>query len=225
MKFKTILRDDPWFYNDAKKERKDGSGPTRGIGACHHYGQIKTDDLCTIDMQGVTADRCMMFMWATMPLLPDALRVMSASGLQYKTVAFCWVKCNSKRFEDAALDILQPTLLNNGRTVRKFMEAITFFGPGFYTGSNIELVLLGTKGQPFRHAEGHKAPQIIYAPRGEHSAKPDEIQRRIAWMYPDATPRLEMFGRRAIDGWTVIGNEAPGCEGEDIRDSLARLAE
>lgn len=225
MKFQTILADPPWWYADQRKIRKDGAGPTRGIGACHHYDQMKTKDIATIPVWNIAAERCHCYVWATMPLLPDAFHVLSTWGFRWATVAFCWVKVNSKRFDDAILDVLQPTMLDNGRTVETFLDALTFFGPGFYTGSNIELVLLGTKGQPFKHAAGCKASQIIYAPLTEHSAKPDEVQRRIAWMYPNATPRLEMFGRRSIDGWTVIGNEAPGYEGEDIRDSLKKLAE
>ena len=224
MKFEIIISDPPWFYADQKKERKDGAGPTRGIGACHHYDQMSTDDLCALDIQSVAADRCHLYLWATMPLLPDALRVMAATGFKYSTVAFCWVKMNSKRFDEAILDVLQPTLCENGRTVETFLDALTFFGTGFYTGSNIELVLLGTKGRPFAHAVKRKASQIVYAPLSDHSAKPDEIQHRIVWMYPGVTPRLEMFARRNLPGWRCIGNEAPDCPGEDIRDSLKRLA-
>jgi site-specific DNA-methyltransferase (adenine-specific) len=225
MKFQIIIADPPWWYADQKKERKDGAGPTKGIGACHHYDQMKTNEIARLGVYEIAAPRCHLYLWATMPLLPDALKVMAGWGFEYTTVAFCWVKVNSKRFDDAILDVLQPTLCDNGRTVENFLDSLTFFGPGFYTGSNIELVLLGTKGQPFRHAEGRKASQIVYAPLGKHSAKPDEIQKRIEWMYPAATQRLEMFARRQRLGWTTIGNECPGTEGEDIRDSLKWLAE
>jgi len=223
MKFQTILADPPWWYADQKKERKDGAGPTQGIGACHHYDQMKTDEIAGVGAEHVrkiSADRCHLYLWATMPLLPDALNVMAAWGFSYTTVAFCWIKVNSKRFDDAIQDILQPTMIDNGRTVQNFLDALTFFGPGFYTGSNIELVLLGTRGQPFAHAAGHKASQIIYAPLGKHSAKPEQVQDRIEWMYPDATPRLEMFARRDRAGWICVGNEAPGTIGQDIRESL-----
>lgn len=225
MIFQTIVADPPWFYADQKKERRDGTGPTRGIGACHQYSQMKTDEIVSLTdyVQIISAERCHLYLWATMPLLPDALRVMTAWGFKYKTIAFCWVKMNSKRFDDAISEIMQPTLFDNGRTTNGFLEALTFFGPGYYTGSNIELVLLGTRGKPFPHSIGCKSSQIVYAPRTKHSAKPDEVQRRIEWMYPGATPRMEMFARRERPGWTCIGNEAPGTMGEDIRVSLARL--
>jgi len=92
--------------------------------------------------------------------------------------------------------------------VSAFMDNLAWFGPGFYTGSNMELVLLGRRGQPFRHAKGHKASQLIFAPHGErHSEKPERMQDLIEWMYPDATPRLELFARRVRDMWDVFGNE------------------
>ncbi len=225
MKFQTIIADAPWFYADAKKERKDGAGPTRGIGACHHYDQMKTDEIVDLTwrVQNITADRCHLYLWATMPLWPDAQRVMMAWGFKYKTVAFCWVKVNKKRFDDAIYTVQQPSLFENGRTVETFLDSLTFFGPGFYTGSNIEVVLIGTKGRPFKHAAGRKAAQIVYAPLGEHSAKPEAVQDRIEWMYPDAFPRLEMFARRDRPGWFCVGNEVPRTTGEDIRDSLKML--
>lgn len=225
MEFRVILADPPWHYADQKKVRKDTKVPTAGIGACHHYSQMKTDEIVDLTwlVQSVTAERCHLYLWATMPLLPDALRVMTGWGFKFCTVAFCWVKCNSRRFDDAILDVLQPALLDTGRTVRSFLDVLTFFGPGFYTGSNVELVLLGRRGRPFKHAEGCKASQVVYAPLGEHSAKPEEVQRRIEWMYPDVIPRLEMFARRDREGWTCLGDEGV-VEPEDIRVSLKRLA-
>jgi len=41
--------------------------------------------------------------------------------------------------------------------------------------------------------------------RGEHSAKPEQVRMLIEKASP--SPRLEMFGRRVSDGWTVWGNE------------------
>ena len=212
MKFRTILLDPPWWYADQKKVRKDTKEPTRGIGACHHYAQMKTDELATLDLESVMADRCHVYLWATSPLLPDAFRLLEAWKLHWATVAFVWLKANPRQYEKKIF-----TMDDLGH--------LFFFGPGYYTGSNVELVLLGTRGQPFHFAKGCKGSQIVLAPRLGHSEKPDEVQRRIAWMYPDATPRLELFARRSLDGWTCVGNEAPDTPGEDIRTSLEKLVE
>lgn len=48
--------------------------------------------------------------------------------------------------------------------------------------------------------------QTVFAPRREHSRKPDEVRERIEQLYPDAR-RLEVFARTSAPGWDVWGNE------------------
>lgn len=208
-RYEIIVADPPWFYNDQRKVRKDGAAPTAGIGACHHYGQMTTAEICAMPVQGLAADRCHLYLWATCPLLPDALRVMDAWGFAWATVTFVWVKMNKGAWKAAQSKVSQWDLFGTpDALVEKFMSNLAWFGPGFYTGSNVELVLLGRRGKPFAHAEGHKASQLVFSPHGErHSQKPEGVQDKIVWMYPDATPRPELFARRARTGRTVFGNE------------------
>lgn len=208
-KYQIISCDCPWWYADQRKIRKDGKTPTRGIGACHHYGQLKTDELCKLPIEDLAAERCHLYLWATCPLLPDALRVMEAWGFKFCTVAHVWIKMNKGAWEKAQqytkiIQLITPTK----SAVGAFLNGLAWYGPGYYAGSNIELVLLGRKGKPFKHAQGRKSSQIIFAPHGEkHSQKPEEMQDRIEWMYPEVGPRLELFGRRARKLWTVFGDE------------------
>ena len=68
--------------------------------------------------------------------------------------------------------------------------------------------LLATRGSPRRlSADIH---QVIVAPVGAHSEKPDEAYSRIYRLYPG--PFLELFGRKRRDGWTVWGNEVDGYD-------------
>lgn len=53
------------------------------------------------------------------------------------------------------------------------------------------------------HPDG--PPDYIIHPRGKHSAKPEQVRTLIERGSPG--PRLELFGRRRVDGWTVFGNE------------------
>ena len=79
------------------------------------------------------------------------------------------------------------------------------WGGGNYSRNNSEPFLLATKGSPTRlNADVH---QVIVAPVGEHSAKPDEAYRRMQRLYPG--PYLELFARRPRDGWTTWGDEIP----------------
>lgn len=207
--FDIVFADPPWWYADQRKVRKDGVSPTRGIGACHHYGLLKTDEVASIPVQRVAAPRCHLYLWATCPLLPDALQVMATWGFRWATIAYIWVKANSGAWEEAKEHLWQMDLFatDTDALTQSLLERVAFFGPGFYTGSNVELVLLGTKGQPFRHAKGRKASQLIFAPLDEHSRKPEAAQDRTEWMYPQCIRRLELFGRRRRAGWTVAGNE------------------
>jgi N6-adenosine-specific RNA methylase IME4 len=49
--------------------------------------------------------------------------------------------------------------------------------------------------------------QVIMAPVGAHSAKPQEARGRIERL--DLGPYLALFGRTPDPNWTVWGNEVP----------------
>jgi N6-adenosine-specific RNA methylase IME4 len=63
--------------------------------------------------------------------------------------------------------------------------------------------------------------EVVVAPVGEHSEKPDEVYRRIERLYPG--PYLELFARKPRKGWTVWGNEVPPHP-LDIPACLRRVA-
>ena len=48
--------------------------------------------------------------------------------------------------------------------------------------------------------------QLVFAPRQEHSRKPDEVHRRIEALYPTAR-KIELFARRPMDGWDNWGDQ------------------
>ena len=49
------------------------------------------DALCALPVETLAAKDCLMFLWATFPMLPEALRLMQAWGFPFKTVAFVWL--------------------------------------------------------------------------------------------------------------------------------------
>ena len=122
---------------------------------------------------------CILFLWATFPLLHEALEVIRAWGFHYKTVAFTWIKLAPK------------------------VDHI-FWGLGSWTRSNAEICLLATRGQPRRRARN--VHQVIISHVEEHSKKPDEARQRIVALMGDV-PRVELFARQAAPGWDVWGNE------------------
>lgn len=127
-------------------------------------------------------------MWTTFPQIADALRVMEAWGVEYKTCAFVWIKKNRK-------------------------SNTNFWGMGAYTRANAEMCLLGVT-PDFRAGTQIKSrcvQQIIEAPIQAHSVKPDETRRRIVELLGDV-PRIELFARQRVPGWDAWGDEIEEME-------------
>jgi N6-adenosine-specific RNA methylase IME4 len=214
-----ILADPPWQYNDRKAVRKDGGKARYGIGASGRYTTEPTQQIGNLPVGDLGADRSHLYMWATFPMLTDALYVMDAWGYTYKTVAFVWIKVNSGRWRRP---MLEGRKVKGTWKIEEFFNWMTFYGVGFYTASNAEIVLLGTRGRPYKPVK--KESQVIYHPGwrgGEHSRKPDEVQRRIEVMYPDHQC-AELFARRQYGDWLCLGNE---MDGRDLRESIPAYLE
>lgn len=171
-KYQIIYADPPWNYAD-----KGCQGTM-----ANHYKGMKIEDICQLPIQDIQAKDCILFLWATYPMLPEALRVIEAWGFKYKTIAFQWLKLNSKA--------LTP-----------------FYGLGRWTRGNTEPCLLATKGHPKRISAS--VFQLIQTPRRKHSQKPLEAQEKIIKLVGDL-PRIELFAREKTPGWDCIGNAING---------------
>jgi len=187
-KYQIILADPPWKYHSRANHKTRFRG-----GASGHYPLMEMEDIKALPVEALADKSAILFLWVTFPYLKEQLEVFDAWGFEYKTVGFTWVKLN-------------PNNLG------------TFFGVGYYTKSNAELCLLGTRGQVLKPAR-NDIPSVILSPRREHSRKPDEVRQRIELLYPDSN-RIELFARRKVDGWDSIGFDV---DGRDIRESLDSL--
>jgi N6-adenosine-specific RNA methylase IME4 len=163
------LADPPWRYDN-----KGGQGAAE-----NHYSTMKLSDICAFPVAEIAAKDSALFLWATFPMLAEALRVIEAWGFTFKTVAFVWLKQNRK--------------------VKTW-----FYGLGFWTRGNAEVCLLATKGHPKR--QDNSVHQFIISPIEAHSKKPDEARDKIVRLMGDL-PRVELFARQTTPGWDVWGNE------------------
>ena len=176
MKYNIILSDPPWSYNDKCHAGKRGAG--------YKYVTQSDNWIEELPVSKIAADDCVLFLWATMPKLHDALHVIDRWGFTYKTVAFTWVKKNKKK------DSL-------------------FMGMGNWTRANAELCLLAIKGKPKRVDASVRS--VVMSPIESHSKKPDVVRERIVTLMGDL-PRIELFARDSVgNGWSVWGNEVD-CE-------------
>lgn len=140
---------------------------------------MSIDELCALPVETLAEKDCLLFLWATFPQLPEALRLIQAWGFTFKTVAFVWLKLNKK----------SPTW---------------FYGLGYWTRGNVEICLLAKRGKPKRRSAG--VHQFIISPVEEHSKKPDVTRDKIIELAGDLT-RVELFARQKTPGWDVWGNE------------------
>lgn len=168
-KYNIIYADPPWRYDNKKVQG----------GAEKHYRTMAVEQICDLPVADICADDCTLFLWATFPQLPEALRVMDKWGFRYKTVAFVWLKQNRK-------------------------SPGWFYGLGFWTRGNAEICLLGVKGRPKRQSAS--VHQFIISPLEAHSKKPDEAREKIVELMGEL-PRVELFARQRVLGWEAWGNE------------------
>ena len=167
-KYKIILADPPWKYFASGNKNQ----------SCH-YPSMEIEEIKKLPVIKLADDDCILFLWATFPILPEVFAVMEAWGFRYATVGFNWVKRQKK---------------GTG----------WFFGLGNWTRSNSELCLIGIKGHPVRQSAS--VSQVIDTPIEEHSKKPDCVRDKIVELCGDL-PRIELFARQKTEGWTVWGNE------------------
>lgn len=168
-KYQIIYADPPWSYNDKNCNGATGS----------HYKTMSLKDIKDLPVGGVADNNSVLFMWATYPMLKEALLVIEAWGFQYKSIAFQWLKLNKK----------------NGKP---------FYGLGRWTRGNMECCLLAVKGKPSR--KSNSVFQLIQSPISRHSEKPHEAREKIIELMGDL-PRIELFARQKTEGWDVWGNE------------------
>lgn len=141
-KYGVIYADPPWRYRDRKCNGN----------AEDHYPTMTLEEICNLPVRDITADNCVLFLWATYPLIKEAMQVIDAWGFEYKTIGFQWVKQNRS---------------GNGY----------FFGLGRWTRGNTEPCLIAVKGKPQR--QSNSVSQLIFAPLRAHSQKPDIVRDKI----------------------------------------------
>jgi len=84
-RYGVIVADPEWRFEPYNRE----TGMDRA--ADNHYPTSITDLIAERDVPSIAADDSVLFLWATVPMLRDALRVMEAWGFEYKSHAI-WDK-------------------------------------------------------------------------------------------------------------------------------------
>lgn len=175
LRYRVILADPAWLFA-LRSPKGEGKAPQA------HYRCMPLADIQALPVSQLAAPDCACIMWATAPMLPQALATLDAWGFTFKS-AGSWAKQS-------------PT------------GASWAFGPGYIYRSAAEFWLLGTIGRPAQRSRSIR--NLIVAPRREHSRKPDQMHADIEALFDG--PYVELFARSQRPGWDCWGNETTKFE-------------
>jgi N6-adenosine-specific RNA methylase IME4 len=136
------------------------------------------------------AQRALLLLWATDPLLPRTLQVIEAWGFAHKTVGCYWVKPH------ASVGAVVARVVAARRA--RFLHPPRLLDPG------------QSRALPAGHAlraqaAGRRRAQAVDLTPAGHSRKPDETYARIERLLP--RPYLELFARHSQPGWDGFGDQ------------------
>lgn len=171
-----IMADPPWLYRNYSDR-----GQLKNATA--HYPCMGGSEIRDLPVMDLAAPDCALWLWATNPMLPEALETLRAWGFTFKTAGH-WAK-----------------------TTRHGKQA---FGTGYILRCAGEPFLIGTRGEP---AFASNIRSVVLGPLREHSRKPDEAYRAAERLCPKATWRADLFTRQIRPGWDAWGNEVHKFEG------------
>lgn len=168
--FGLIMADPPWRI-EMRSERGEAKAPQA------HYACMPLHAIARLPVRALAADNCLLWLWATAPMLVQQLEVINAWGFTYKTHGV-WAKHNAETGKSA-------------------------FGTGYLLRNAHEPFLIATRGAP---KTTRSVRSLILARAREHSRKPDAAFAAAEELMPDAR-RIELFSREDRPGWVTWGHE------------------
>ncbi len=132
-----IMADPPWQY-------ENWSQAGEGKNAAQHYECRDLEWVKSLPVGPIAARDCILWLWATNPLLDQAFEVIKAWGFEFKTA---------------------------GHWSKKTATGKQAFGTGYILRCAGEPFLIATTGDPW---SAKNVRSVIEGPVREHSRKPDE---------------------------------------------------
>lgn len=170
--YQFIMADPPWHF----QLRDEDTGAEKSAQA--QYDCMSLEDINSMPVEKLAAPDCLLWLWCTHPMLPEALMTVRSWGFQFKTSGV-WSKRNP----------------DTGKLA---------FGTGYLLRCASEPFLLATRGSP---KTTRSTRTVIEAARREHSRKPDEAYAAAESLMPDIR-RADLFSRQSREGWDNWGDES-----------------
>lgn len=192
--------DAPWQYDN--KQQND---PARG-GIT--YPTLSMEELWNIPIGKAFKKDAGLVSWITGPKLLDQyyekydpISIIRNWGFRPVTLLLVWVKTNKKG---------QPVYEETN--LEEYDE--WYSGLGRYTNSNVELAIYSRKGKGLPRVEKN-VKQLLFAPIGAHSAKPQEQFKRYDRLFGVLENKIEIFARKQNPppaGWDATGLDYDGID-------------
>ncbi|WP_225182131.1 MT-A70 family methyltransferase [Pectobacterium aroidearum] len=211
--YQLIYCDPPWQYSNKA---------SRGA-AVNHYPTMSLTELTRLPVQDIAAEDAILVMWYTGNFALEAIRLSEAWGFDVRTMkGFTWVKLNqlAEKHTTKALRGLQELGPLDYSDFLHLLNDQTRMNGGNYTRANTEDALIAVRGKGLERLDA-SVKQVVYAPLGKHSAKPDEVRERLNRLY-GMVNRIELFARQSIADWDTWGNQAP-CNSIELSPSTFRI--
>jgi N6-adenosine-specific RNA methylase IME4 len=204
--YDVVYTDPPWRYT---------GDPNKWGAAEKEYPTMSDAEIAALPIREKLRKRGVLFMWATSPRLDVAFKTIDAWNLYYRGVAFIWAKTRKDGKLIGAQGV-RPSIVKP--TAELVLAASTE-----RDDETAELVLAAStvkSGRPISPLDEGVA-QMVLAPRGRHSEKPEEVRRRIERLYGPDIRRLEMFarGEAPVEPWDRFGDDLTP-RGETILELL-----
>jgi N6-adenosine-specific RNA methylase IME4 len=172
------------------------------------YDQMTEQEIAEFDWSRFLAKRSVLFTWATGPKLDIAMRCgevwKERHGLHYQGMPYIWVKTKK---DGTPIKASGP----RPRLVKPLGEVVLAYS----TTPNERTFPLLTESQvqhqfaPVADEDLELDTDYVFAPKQrKHSRKPEIFRELIVELLGDR-PRIELFARERVDGWSVWGTEAP----------------
>lgn len=94
-KYSVIYADPAWSYENKKTGGSMKSGAEHVYGSVGKYDVMSLEEICQLPVPAISKPDSVLFLWATVPLMPEAFEVMKAWGFEYKTM-ITWYKDQKK---------------------------------------------------------------------------------------------------------------------------------
>ena len=122
--FGCVLADPPWAYDCTDPTCSPGGSVTGYSGGVNlYYDTMTAKQIAEMPVQTIAAKDSVLFLWATVPLLPEAFSVMAAWGYKYKTM-LTWEKENGKGMGYWFRGVTEHCLLGVRGNVKAFRSPV-----------------------------------------------------------------------------------------------------